>query len=110
MSFNVGSSFFPACISSQTIHKIHLSDAPPSLSLWEKIKDFFFNNHHDQAMDCLYKLCHPEPGISRQEVEDLFYQLKELAAPGYKNNFIADVNTSFDNCFYRITRLCPLIA
>ncbi len=94
MSLYVGSSFLPACISSQTIHKIHLSDASPTLSLWEKIKDFFLNNHHDQAIDCLFKLCHPHQGISREEVESLFFQLRELAALGYKNNFIVDSDSS----------------
>ena len=103
MSLYVGSSFLPACISSQTIHKIHLSDASPTLSLWEKIKDFFFNNHHDQAMDCLFKLCHPRPGISREEVEGLFFQLRELAAPGYQKNFVVESNNSLEKCYYRIT-------
>ena len=87
--------FLPACISSQTIHKIHLSDASPTLSLWEKIKDFFFNKYHDQPLDCLFKLCHPNP--AREEVEDLFFQLRELAAPGYKNNFVVELNSSFES-------------
>lgn len=102
MSLYVGSSFLPVCISSQAIHKIHLSDTYPTLSFWEKIKEFFFNNHHNQAIDCLFKLCHPHRGISREEVEGLFFQLRELAAPGYKNNFVVESNSSLDNCYYRI--------
>src|SRR5476649_1412330 len=102
MSLCVGSDYLPAYISHNKIKEIHMSNTPPEMSLWEKIKEFFFSNHHSEAFDCLFKLCHPSPEISREEVETLFFRLKELAAPRYKDNFCIEGNSSFEKSYYQI--------
>jgi len=102
MSFRVGSKYLSSYISNNKINEIHMSNTPPEMSLWEKIKEFFFSNHHSEAFDCLYKLCHPSPEISREEVERLFFRLEELAAPRYKDNFCVEGNSSFEKKYYLI--------
>lgn len=86
MSFCVGSGYFSACISNDKITGILDSDTPPEMSLWEKIKEFFFSTHQAEAQDCLYRLCHPSAGTTPDDVNALFERLKELAHPGYADN------------------------
>lgn len=97
------SSPLSAGTSSQTITENHFSDTSPSQSPWERLEGFFFENHHDNAISCLMGFCYPDPEISRGALEDLFFQLKRLAAPGYKNHFTVEGNSSSEKCFYRIT-------
>lgn len=51
MPFYVGSSCFPACISKQKITDILNSDIPLKMSLWDRIKEFFFTTHQAEAQD-----------------------------------------------------------
>ncbi|EAV1414818.1 hypothetical protein F9271_10925 [Salmonella enterica] len=86
MPFYVGSSCFPACISKQKITDILNSDIPLKMSLWDRIKEFFFTTHQAEAQDCLYRICHPSAGTTPDDVRKLFERLKELAHPGYADN------------------------
>lgn len=103
MAGRFGPSPLSAGISSQTRIETHFSDASPSQSSWERLEGFFFENHHDDVISCLMGFCYPDPKISRDTLEDLFFQLKRLAAPGYKNHFTVEGNISSEKCFYRIT-------
>ncbi|EMJ9775242.1 TPA: hypothetical protein KV183_001113 [Morganella morganii] len=98
-----GPSPLSAGISSQTITENHFSDTSPPPIPWEETEDFFFENHHSNAKKLLRKFCYPDPKISRNTLEGLFFQLIELAAPGYKNHFTVEGNSSSEKCFYRIT-------
>lgn len=51
----------------------------------------------------LREFCYPDPKISRNTLEGLFFQLIELEAPGYKNHFTVEGNSSSEKCYYRIT-------
>lgn len=73
------------------------------MTLWEKIKAFFCSTHQEEALDGLFKLCHPQPEVTKDEIENLFYQLKELAAPGCKNYFHIENDEEHQNTTYRIT-------
>lgn len=86
MTFGIGSGYFPAYISNDKFTAILDSDTPPEMSLWEKIKEFFFSTHQAEAQDCLYRLCHPSAGTTPNDVGALFERLKELAHPGYADN------------------------
>ncbi|EBP0459312.1 hypothetical protein GK77_07385 [Salmonella enterica subsp. enterica] len=86
MPFYVGSSCFPACISEQKITDILNSNIPPKMSLWDRIKEFFFSTHQAEAQDCLYRICHPSAGTTPDDVRNLFERLKELAYAGYADN------------------------
>lgn len=90
MSFCVGTGYFSACISSDKITGMLDSNTPPEMSLWEKIKEFFFSTHQAEAQDCLYRLCHPSAGTTPADVNALFERLKELAHPGYADNIQSD--------------------
>ncbi|EAR7073222.1 hypothetical protein R302_02630 [Salmonella enterica] len=86
MPFYVGSNCFPACISKQKFTDILNSDTLPKMSLWDKLKEFFFSTHQAEALNYLYRICHPSPGTTPDDVRRLFERLKELAHPGYADN------------------------
>lgn len=86
MSFSVGSGYLSACISNDQINAILDSNTPPNISIWDKIKDFFFSTHQAEAQDCLYQICHPSAGTTPSDVNALFERLRELAHPGYADN------------------------
>lgn len=56
------------------------------MSLWERIKEFFFSTHQAEAQNCLFLLCHPPAETTPSDVDALFKRLKELAYPGYADN------------------------
>ncbi len=87
MALQVGGGLFPAYIASDRLHEICTQDTPPIMSLWERIKDFFLGNKQREALDCLYKLCHPSIHFTSEEAEDIFFRLKELASKGHKEKF-----------------------
>lgn len=98
-----GASPLSTGISSQTITENHFSDTSLPPIPWEKIKDFFFKDQHDTASLFFSEFCRPDPEISGDNLECLFFQLIELAALGYKNHFTVEGNSSSEKCFYRIT-------
>lgn len=87
MSFFVGHGFLSSEISNSTIDTIQRADSPPHLSLWEKIKDFFFSTHQEEALQLLFDLYHPKKETAREDVEATWERLKKLASPGYETCF-----------------------
>ena len=85
MSFLVGSGFLTAEISDLQINNIWEKDALPHLSLWEKIKDFFFSTHQQEVLQLIFDLYHPSPNSTPEKVKEIWEQLKQLASPGYKS-------------------------
>lgn len=88
MSITVGRGCFPAQISEMVVCRLVMDDDFPCLTLWQKIKDFFFFTHQGEAMEYLYKLCHPKPSMTKQDVLTHFIKLKELAYSGYEDYFL----------------------
>jgi len=87
MSFCIGSGYLPAySISNGKINDILTSSTPHEMSLWEKIKDFFCLTRQADALECIYKLCHPPVGTTSEDVKLTFEKLKELAHPGWGGN------------------------
>ena len=97
MSFNVGNGSLTAHISSTRLHEISENKKPPEMTLWGKIKHFFFSTHQEEALKCVYKLYHhSDSDMSNQEIRDVFITLRTLASPGCKDKFIISHNGSFD--------------
>lgn len=95
MSFNIGSGLLQAHINHHRLHDIKNSSSPPEISLWEKIKHFFFSTHQKEALNCVYRLYnHDSLQMSEQDIRDTFIQLRTLAAPGCRNKFVIDENHS----------------
>ncbi|EBC0458314.1 hypothetical protein CSO86_003914 [Salmonella enterica subsp. diarizonae] len=90
MGISVGHSYFTATISSETINKMFSSDELPHMTIWECIKDFFFDTGQREALNCLHKLCNPTPDLKDTDITSCFFRLKELASPGYQERFIHD--------------------
>lgn len=87
MGISVGSSYLIASISNDRINEMLTSHAPPHMTIWGEIKDFFFATGEREALDCLFKLCNPTPDLTCCEIEDTFFRLKELCSPAYKERF-----------------------
>ncbi|MCS3429594.1 hypothetical protein [Klebsiella sp. BIGb0407] len=93
MSFNVGNGLLTAHISYERLHDIKNNEFLPEMTLWEKIKDFFFSTHQKAAYECVHKLYHRDDfNMSEQDVRETFINLRQLASPGCKNKFIIDSN------------------
>ncbi|MFS1539674.1 MAG: hypothetical protein ACL7BU_14420 [Candidatus Phlomobacter fragariae] len=90
MSISFGSGFLGTKITTHQINKMMDSDYRGEglfIEIWEKIKDFFFSTGRDEAIDNLKKLCNPQKPLSLDEVESIFFKLKELASTTYKSRF-----------------------
>lgn len=87
MALMIGNGYFPSYINSDRIYDIYVHDTPPIMSLWERIKDFFWGYELTAALDCLHKLCHPSIHYTSADIEDIFFKLKELASEGHKKKF-----------------------
>ncbi|WP_274369179.1 hypothetical protein [Morganella morganii] len=90
MSLVIGKGCFPCIIDTYKVLDVFNNTAPPTLSIWEKIKEFFCRTHQTEAMACLHKLCHPEPPLTKIETKALFERLRELAYPGFEDYFSID--------------------
>lgn len=84
--FPVGSGCLPATISESRISRIARSDAPPRMSVWEKIKEFFCSTHKSEALECIRTICHPPAGTTREDVVYRFEQLRAFAYSGFGEN------------------------
>ncbi|EAN4435352.1 E3 ubiquitin--protein ligase [Salmonella enterica] len=82
MPFHVGSGCLPATISNLRINRIAQSATPPEMSLWEKMKEFFCSTHQTEALECIWMICHPPAGTTREAVVSRFEQLRTLAYAG----------------------------
>ncbi|TYN08095.1 SPI-2 type III secretion system effector E3 ubiquitin transferase SspH2 [Salmonella enterica subsp. enterica serovar Typhimurium] len=86
MPFHIGSGCLPATISNRRIYRIAWSDTPPEMSSWEKMKEFFCSTHQTEALECIWTICHPPAGTTREDVISRFELLRTLAYAGWEEN------------------------
>ncbi|EKJ9440169.1 type III secretion system effector E3 ubiquitin transferase SspH2 [Salmonella enterica] len=86
MPLHVGSGCLPATITNLRINCIAQSATPPEMSLWEKIKEFFCSTYQTEALECIWTICHPSVGTTREDVVSRFEQLRMLAYAGYEES------------------------
>ncbi|HBJ6728370.1 TPA: type III secretion system effector E3 ubiquitin transferase SspH2 [Salmonella enterica subsp. enterica serovar Kintambo] len=86
MPLHVGSGCLPATITNLRINCIAQSATPPEMSSWEKIKEFFCSTHQTEALECIWTICHPSVGTTREDVVSRFEQLRMLAYTGYEES------------------------
>ncbi|ECD2673928.1 type III secretion system effector E3 ubiquitin transferase SspH2 [Salmonella enterica subsp. enterica] len=86
MPLHVGSGCLPATITNLRINCIAQSATPPEMSLWEKIKEFFCSTHQTEAQECIWTICHPSVGTTREDVVSRFEQLRMLTYAGYEES------------------------
>ncbi|EAZ7776447.1 type III secretion system effector E3 ubiquitin transferase SspH2 [Salmonella enterica] len=86
MPFHIGSGCLPAIISNRRIYRIAWSDTPPEMSSWEKMKEFFCSTHQTEALECIWTICHPPAGTTREDVVRRFERLRMLAYAGYEES------------------------
>lgn len=94
MTFSVGNGFFTSSISKERIQHIYNSKdekAACAMSLWEKIKDFFFKTNESEALILLHKLAHAK---TIAKAVSYFFQLRDLASAAHQYKFIIDANES----------------
>ncbi|EAA3806765.1 TPA: SPI-2 type III secretion system effector E3 ubiquitin transferase SspH2, partial [Salmonella enterica subsp. enterica serovar Enteritidis] len=81
-----GSGCLPATISNRRIYRIAWSDTPPEMSSWEKMKEFFCSTHQTEALECIWTICHPPAGTTREDVVSRFELLRTLAYAGWEES------------------------
>ncbi|HCC1192080.1 TPA: E3 ubiquitin--protein ligase, partial [Salmonella enterica subsp. enterica serovar Paratyphi C] len=59
---------------------------PPEMSSWEKMKEFFCSTHQTEALECIWAICHPPAGTTREDVVSRFELLRTLAYDGWEEN------------------------
>ncbi|EIB2938880.1 type III secretion system effector E3 ubiquitin transferase SspH2, partial [Salmonella enterica] len=75
-----------ATISNRRIYRIAWSDTPPEMSSWEKMKEFFCSTHQTEALECIWAICHPPAGTTREDVVNRFELLRTLAYAGWEES------------------------
>ncbi|KMT44962.1 E3 ubiquitin--protein ligase [Salmonella enterica subsp. enterica serovar Napoli] len=86
MPFHIGSGCLPATISNHRIYLIALFNTQPEMSSWEKMKEFFCSTHQTEALECIWMICHPPAGTTREDVVRRFERLRMLAYAGCEEN------------------------
>ncbi|EBY7429888.1 SPI-2 type III secretion system effector E3 ubiquitin transferase SspH2 [Salmonella enterica] len=86
MPFHIGSGCLPATISNRRIYRIAWSDTSPEMSSWEKMKEFFCSTHQTEALECIWTICHPPAGTTREDVINRFELLRTLAYAGWEES------------------------
>ncbi|ECT1265892.1 E3 ubiquitin--protein ligase [Salmonella enterica] len=86
MPFHVGGGCLPATISNHRIYLIALFNTQPEMSSWEKMKEFFCSTHQTEALECIWTICHPPAGTTREDVVSRFELLRTLAYDGWEEN------------------------
>ncbi|ELM3431620.1 SPI-2 type III secretion system effector E3 ubiquitin transferase SspH2 [Salmonella enterica] len=86
MPFHIGSGCLPATISNRCIYRIAWSDTPPEMSSREKMKEFFCSTHQTEALECIWAICHPPAGTTREDVINRFELLRTLAYAGWEES------------------------
>ncbi|EDV8627288.1 E3 ubiquitin--protein ligase [Salmonella enterica] len=86
MPFHVGGGCLPATISNHRIYLIALFNTQPEMSSWEKMKEFFCSTHQTEALECIWMICHPPAGTTREDVVRRFERLRMLAYAGCEEN------------------------
>ncbi|EBR0420356.1 SPI-2 type III secretion system effector E3 ubiquitin transferase SspH2, partial [Salmonella enterica] len=67
-------------------YRIAWSDTPPEMSSWEKMKEFFCSTHQTEALECIWAICHPPAGTTREDVINRFELLRTLAYAGWEES------------------------
>ncbi|EHU4343512.1 E3 ubiquitin--protein ligase, partial [Salmonella enterica] len=86
MPFHVGGGCLPATISNHRIYLIALFNTQPEMSSWEKMKEFFCSTHQTEALECIWAICHPPAGTTREDVVNRFELLRTLAYAGWEES------------------------
>ncbi|EIS0669027.1 SPI-2 type III secretion system effector E3 ubiquitin transferase SspH2, partial [Salmonella enterica] len=73
-------------ISNRRIYRIAWSDTPPEMSSWEKMKEFFCSTHQTEALECIWAICHPPAGTTREDMINRFELLRTLAYAGWEES------------------------
>ncbi|HFG4964546.1 TPA: SPI-2 type III secretion system effector E3 ubiquitin transferase SspH2 [Salmonella enterica subsp. enterica serovar Typhimurium] len=73
-------------MSNRRIYRIAWSDTPPEMSSWEKMKEFFCSTHQTEALECIWTICHPPAGTTREDVINRFELLRTLAYAGWEES------------------------
>ncbi|EJX0702430.1 SPI-2 type III secretion system effector E3 ubiquitin transferase SspH2 [Salmonella enterica subsp. enterica serovar Uganda] len=68
------------------MYRIAWSDTPPEMSSWEKMKEFFCSTHQTEALECIWTICHPPAGTTREDVVSRFELLRTLAYAGWEES------------------------
>lgn len=92
MTFSVGNGFLTSSISKERIQHIYNSKderAACAMSLWAKIKDYFFKTHEKQALTLLHKLVHAKHS---SDAVSYFFQLRDLASDAHQHKFTIDAD------------------
>lgn len=88
MSLSVGNGFISGTINQEKIRDIRDNCSQPKMSIWEKIKDFFFSTHQGDALKCLHTIFnHQELKMTPLDIHTEFYHLQSLAAEGHQDKF-----------------------
>ncbi|EEM3519094.1 E3 ubiquitin--protein ligase, partial [Salmonella enterica subsp. enterica serovar Enteritidis] len=58
----------------------------PEMSSWEKMKEFFCSTHQTEALECIWTICHPPAGTTREDVVSRFELLRTLAYAGWEES------------------------
>ncbi|ECV7250276.1 SPI-2 type III secretion system effector E3 ubiquitin transferase SspH2, partial [Salmonella enterica subsp. enterica serovar Typhimurium] len=56
------------------------------MSSWEKMKEFFCSTHQAEALECIWTICHPPAGTTREDVINRFELLRTLAYAGWEES------------------------
>lgn len=56
------------------------------MSSWEKMKEFFCSTHQTEALECIWTICHPPAGTTREDVINRFELLRTLAYAGWEES------------------------
>lgn len=89
MAINIGNSFFSNTLSAARIGEImeNNSESLPAMTIWEKIKDFFFHGDTQKCLFILNELCHPPADITKRDIKIYFEQLRGMANYSDKLHF-----------------------
>ncbi len=81
MAISIGNSCFSNTLSAERIGEImeNKSEASPTMTLWEKIKDFFFAGDTKKCLYLLNELCHPPADVTKYDIKSCFEQLRGMA-------------------------------
>ncbi|EHO0987834.1 SPI-2 type III secretion system effector E3 ubiquitin transferase SspH2, partial [Salmonella enterica] len=53
---------------------------------WEKMKEFFCSTHQTEALECIWAICHPPAGTTREDTINRFELLRTLAYAGWEES------------------------
>lgn len=88
MTLCIGNGLSSVYICTERLHDIEKDMHLPKMSVWEKIKEFFFSTHQTEALQCIYNLFHCQKlNLTPEQINKTFIRLHELASPGCKELF-----------------------